>query len=181
MSRRFGRTRARRLRSELATAQQKAKSSKEDATYSRFRLYELEDRVRHWDDELRRLLGEYSAFLFETGKMSVQTIDRYGLRIPIVDSMDGLLSWQEMQQDVMRQITMTSIKLQNFLIDTRREDFGFNRLMRIRLQDSKEIVYSVSEEMVRSGTLGRRDYEEIGMMAARQLIDAVNQDAKGRR
>lgn len=139
----------------------------------RAQLGELWLRIFDWDNEVREMLGKYSAFLFESGVWKGKAPSRLEVRPP--------LSASVFTQSVMEQSVAYFVEQMHwFRVQISEMDpIHMRRLLRVKLTDTDiEASCGISGVMLHKGMLGDREIHQIALDVARLLVDTINAPPK---
>jgi len=133
----------------------------------------LELRVKDWDDQIRWLLGTYSAFLFQPGIMVTGNPNSIDL-IPIMKAISAMAPYPS--DMAMTSTEQAFARITRFTIAISDDDImTLKRLIRLKISDGKgDIHYALSEDMVSAKLLGEPEIYDFAAEIARQMIDLAN-------
>lgn len=153
MGKRYGRNQKRRAREQIAALEESHIMDRALLADVSKRAAELDAEMREWDEEIRRLLGTYSALRRRTPEMlSSHPIREMPIHEPIshMSRFDGEISMSEMTIPVRE-------RMRRFIFTLSRDDIRMQRLIRFMETDGKGgVAYSISEHAIANG-FGRRE------------------------
>lgn len=172
MAQRYGR---RRKRAHLARIAELTEAHQRETSLCRHlgsEVRRLNSRMEEWDDEITRLLGEYSAFRRETPVVETShPLRELPIRPRIADAYRSLAmagGFPEME-------TMVRERMYRFFVFCDQDDMRMRQIIRLIEHDRRtgEFAYSISEAVLRTG-FGQREIEYLAMKIAREMSDAFN-------
>ena len=173
MAQRYGRNRKRahlaKIAELTAAHEREANLAKHLGSEARRLRQELEG----WDDEITRLLGEYSSFRRTT---PVVETTRPLREVPIRPRIRDAYARMAEVGDLVSMDSLTRERMFRFIVMCEPDDVAMRRFVRLIEHDGRTdgFVYSISEAMLLGG-LGERDIEYLVREIARQLVRAFNQ------
>ena len=170
MSKRYGRNQKRRARELIAALEDMHTMDRAHLAYVSKRAAELDAEMRAWDEEIKRMLGTYSALRRSTPEMhSSHPIRDMPIHEPIsrMIRLDGEISMSEMTMPVRE-------RMRRFVFTLRRDDMRMRRLIRFMETDGKGgVAYSISEEAIAHG-FGRREISYLANEIASNMANHWN-------
>jgi uncharacterized coiled-coil protein SlyX len=153
MSKRYGRNQKRRARERIAALEEAHTMDRALLADVSKRAADLDAEMREWDEEIRRLLGHYSALRRHTPQMqSSYPIREMPIHEPIsrMSRFDGEISMSEMTMSVRE-------RMRRFVFTIRRDDMRMQRLIRFMEIDGRGgVSYAISERAIANG-FGKRE------------------------
>lgn len=184
MAARFGRNKRRAARQAVATAEAAAEAAKRRLSEEYIQIIKFGDehralvkRVEEWDADVRRMLGEYSAFRFEAGRQKVQHPDPFRkvhverpMRVPT--RLDDAVPTAEM-------IHSTFITLKRFVIRSDDDEIRLRKIIRliVEYQGEEELHFAYDIDGKALMRLGERDRRHLAQDVTDNLVAAVRKGA----
>lgn len=170
MGNRYGRNQKRKHREQIAALQEMHRMDRALLNDVSKRAAALDAEMRAWDDEVRHLLGERSAFRRRTP----ETVSQYPTREvsiiePISKYSDDLAGMSEAPM-------MTRERMRRFVFSIDRDDFRLQRLVRFIESDGRGgVAYVISDTALLMG-FGGREVNYLAVNIANNLVRRWNDE-----
>lgn len=170
MGNRYGRNQKRRHRERIEWLERHYAAAKANAAQAVYELGLLQNEVQEWDEEIRRLLGEYSALRRRTPEMqSGHPIREMPIRERIAyqrySEYEGAMSMPSASRERMRRFVLTI---------ERGDRYRMERFIRFMETDGLGgVAYCISETALAHG-FGRREIAYLAIDIAKSLAEHWN-------
>ena len=173
MSKRYGRNQKRAHRAQIAALTEAHERESKLAAHLGREVRSLRHEMEEWDDEIARLLGEYSAFRRQTPVVETGNPMR---EIPIMPRRHTMSYAGDV---TINASTYIRERMFRFIAYCQTDDIHMRRIMRLIEHDRRtdEWAYSVSELMLRAG-FDNREVEYLAQQIAREFVAAFNRKRK---
>lgn len=171
MSKRYGRNQKRRHRERIAALEVSEQRLGDRAARSERALSTLRSEVADWDEEIRRLLGSYSAFQ--------KDVPTFATDHPIreMPAMERLQPYADYGADIPFSMAMSQhIRMQRYITTIESDPIRWSKLIRFVEADRRgaHVAYSMSDEMVMQAKFGPREMHYLAERIAYELINHAN-------
>lgn len=175
MSKRYGRNQKRAHRAQIAALTEAHERESKLAAHLGREVRSLRHEMEEWDDEIARLLGEYSAFRRQTPVVESRQPMR---EIPIMPRRHTM-SYVKVTSTFSTVETYIRERMFRFISYCQTDDIQMRRIVRLIEHDGRtdEWAYSVSEPMLRAG-FDNREIEYLSQQIARAFVAAFNRKRK---
>lgn len=171
MAKRYGRNQRRRHREEIANLTVDIQRHIQIASNAVNQYDELYRRVRDWDDDIRLLLGGYSAFLFETARVKT---DEPVSRVPVGGTFDRPAPLPNAILEDVKYEPFAVVSLRRLVINFMDDRYRLKAIVRLTVErtDGRQDVhfaYSIGRHDLI--VLGRRDLRVMAERVSKELYD----------
>jgi hypothetical protein len=177
MSKRYGRNQRRRHREKIAALDASVGAWATLAGHLGKKQEDLEDLLRGWDAEVRRLLGENSAFRMGTAKEEVQDIQWFNQILAGVnphDFMGEALRVVSSPMDAYR-----IVNLEKMLVHIAADPDGFSTMISLIIVDRTKSAYCIDRETFLKHGVTPKAIAYIAQDIAQKLAKSVNMSMLG--
>lgn len=174
MGSRYGRNQKRKHREQIAAQAKTLLSAGRQIDDQARRISRIEHDQHLWDQRIRDLLGQYSAFRRDIDPKFCKEIDHF-FRMNVSKSLEELISLGPIpaSTSIDSYVLPNPINLIHFLETIDDDDLTFmRRIITLRLQSQYEkdhYCYAVSEEQLQINVADNRYFEELALHIARDL------------
>lgn len=167
MGKRYGRNQKRQHRARIAALEEMREMDRAILRRTFADLAALKSEVEEWDEEIRRLLGEYSAFRRDTPEFRSNHPIR---EMPIIEPAPS--AWEP---DAVLTIPVpTRERMRRFIFTINKDDMRMQRLIRFMETDGMGgVAYSISETALMQG-FGKREIAYMAHKIAANLAEHWN-------
>ena len=167
MASRYGRKQRRQHRERIAALEDEVAAAWARESRALARAASLDNEMHNWDEEIRRLLGAYSAFRRTTPEMT----SPYPIReMPIMDRVRPFAYSDRIEMDALP----CRERISRFVLSLDRDDVSLQRLIRFMESDGKGgVAYAMSEHALKHG-MGRREVEYLFRSIAENMVKHWN-------
>lgn len=176
MSKRYGRNQKRAHRAQIAALTEAHERESKLAAHIGREVRSLRHEMEEWDNEIARLLGEYSAFRRQTPVVESRSPMR---EIPIMPRRHTMICAESVTSTFSTVEACIRERMFRFIAYCHTDDIQMRRIVRLIEYDRRtdEWAYSVSEPMLRAG-FDRREVEYLAQHIARDFVAAFNRKRK---
>lgn len=178
MGKRYGRNQKRRHREQIAALHETHVIDRALLDRTSMRAAELDSEMREWDEEIRRLCGEYSALRRVTPELK----SRHPIReMPIVEPLGTRPFGGEMEISASMTMNVRE-RMRRFVFTLEHDDMRMQRLIRFMEADGRGgVAYAISDLALERG-FGRREIAYLANEIATNMARHWNgQQAKERK
>ena len=170
MASRYGRNQKRRARERIAALEKAHEMDRALLDYISKKAASLDAEMRQWDDEVRRLCGEYSALRRKTPTMETNHPIR---EMPILGRVGRVYAEAAIAE---ASPMATRERMRRFVFSMDRDDMRLQQLIRFKETDGRGnvVAYSVSETALKHG-FGPRDVDYLAREIAHNMVRFFNQ------
>lgn len=156
MSNRYGKNQKRKHRERLAALERETAALKPVM----HRHIELLDRVQEWDAEIRRGLGELSAFRFAPQTRELQGATRDGVTVSVPKDLStvDIMAWDP-QAEVSRSMTMTTQRLAALRVESHDDVMQARRLIAVISQRNGQRLFFYNYALDKAVEMNVRRHE----------------------
>lgn len=183
MGNRYGRNQKRRARADIArlSANERELVARLSESYGARKF--LENSLREWDNEIRMLLGEYSAFRKFPPNHAVNKFLNQAVRIP-VQRRCARVGSRETEMHAMESACFAVSELRQLVIDDHIAEVQLQQLIRAYFVDGNgsralALGYTIDGTQFLSSMLGEREYSIIAGEIASALMRAWGCKGRG--
>lgn len=180
MARRYGRNQRRAHRETITRQEREIEMAKRDVVNAWKRSKELEQEMLDWDEEIRRLLGDYSAFRRQTPELATQhSIREMPARLPTASFLWG--PGESMTMTMTEPVTepaSSRISIARFVASIDHHDLRMETTVRFREVNlgKGESAYCISDSMLAwCGGMGKREVQWLAHEIAKKLVAMFNE------
>lgn len=171
MSKRYGRNQKRRARERIAALEEAHTMDRALLADVSKRAADLDAEMREWDEEIRRLMGSYSALRRHTPEMQSSHPIR---EMVICEPLMNMAGFDAMDNELSSMTMSVRERMRRFVFTMKRDDMRAQRLIRFMEIDGKGgVAYAISECAIANG-FGKREISYLAHKIASNMAHHWN-------